>query len=150
MPERFDRVPDDDVVFRLVEENSSFLPAGARLPLPVWFTPSSEDVSEGERRQRAPGWSVWNRSIASVAQVKTLVERPDSLAFGLKAGAIREVAKTHERALDVLADPADDFKPTPGWDAHCVVEGLVRPAGVPKTRQKDLQADLAARCSPAA
>lgn len=91
---------------------------------------------------------MWNQSIASVEQVKELVGRPISFAFGLKAGAIREVAKKHQRALEVVADPAEGFKPKPGWDAHCVLEGLVRPNGLPKTRQKDLQSDLAANCTP--
>ena len=146
VPERFSPVPGENVVFRLVDENSTFLPAGAQLPLPAWFNPSTTDIDEGKARGRQPGFSVWNQAVASVEQVKVLVTRPDSLAFGLEAAAVREVGKAHQRALEVLADPADSLKPGAGWDAHTVIEGLQRPEGLARPAQKDLQSALAAQC----
>jgi hypothetical protein len=103
-------------------------------------------MDEGKARGRQPGFSVWNQAVASVEQVKVLVTRPESLAFGLEAATVREVGEAHERSLEVLADPADDLKPGVGWDAHAVIEGLQRPEGLPRPAQKDLQSALAARC----
>ena len=146
MPERFSVVADNDVVFRLVDENSTFLPAGIALPLPAWFNPGTNDIAEGAKRGRVPGFSMWNNTLATAADVKTLVNRTNALAFGLNAGTFRKIGKEHSRDLEVLADPADEFKPTVGWDAHSLVEGLQRPESLPRVQHKDMLTVLAAHC----
>jgi hypothetical protein len=146
MAERFSELPDSAFIFRLVNPNSHFLPAGIELPLPGWFEPSSGDVEEAAGRGRRPGLSVWNKHQAEVEQVKQLLARPDAMAFGLIVHDCKQIGQRHERELTVVADPADQHAPAPGWDAHSLIEGLKRPAEVTKQAHRDLLTDLSRAC----
>lgn len=148
MPERFSPVADDRMVFRLVATGSVFLPAGAILPLPIWFEPSSGDVAEGAARGRRPGLSAWDRSLASVEQACDLTQRPGQLAFGLSAGAVREVGGRFGRALDIVYDPLDALSPRAGWEGHVLIEGLKRSPETARPAHKDCLIELARRCGP--
>lgn len=146
MPERFSLLPDDALIFRLVERGSEFLPADAELPLPRWFEPSSGDVKEGEARGRPPGLSVWDRERATVGEARQLVGRPQGLSFGLKVGLCKSTGLCHQRELAVISDPLEARQPAPGWDAHSLIEGLKRPPGVDRTKHKDLLSALSQAC----
>lgn len=146
MLERFSPVPDPAFIFRLVEPESHFLPADAELPLPRWFEPSSGDVEEGARRGRPPGLSVWNRDLVAVEGVRRLVGRPRAKAFGLTVERCKAIGQGHQRALAVVADPLDEHQPTPGWDAHGLIEGLKRPPAVSRQAHLDLLTELSRAC----
>ncbi|MBN1209976.1 MAG: hypothetical protein JXB05_34310 [Myxococcaceae bacterium] len=146
MPERFSPLPDDALIFRLADPGSQFLPADAELPLPRWFEPSSGDVEEGERRNRPPGLSVWDRDRATVENARQLTQRPQGMAFGLKVGFCKSLGQHHQRELAVVADPLDARQPEPGWDGHSLVEGLKRPPGGTRQAHKDLLMALSQSC----
>ena len=146
MLERFAPLPGDSVVFRFVDKNSYFLPADAEQPLPGWFEPSKGDVEEGQRRGRPPGLSVWDRQRARVEEVRNLVNRPQSLAFGLKVEECVAIGQRHGRQLAVVADSLDERNPAPGWDAHALIEGLKRPPGTGKREHQEMLSDLVRAC----
>ena len=146
MPERFSPLPDEAFIFRLVDPGSRFLPADAQLPIPDWFEPSSTDKEEGERRGRNPGLSVWDQAGASVENARHLTGRANGIAFGLSVDDCKRIGQSYERVLSVVADPLDARAPTPGWDAHSLVEGLKRPPHVERRVHKDLLAELAHSC----
>lgn len=151
--QQFEPLSDTDRVFRLVDQGSSFFPLGARLPLHSWLEPSSADKAEGETRGRRPGLSVWDSQLTRVDQASAVRRRearaPDaaSCAFELGVGDVRSCgASQPARDVDVVTDPLDPSECGPGAEGHALVEGLARPAGMPRAEHKMFLDRLIACC----
>lgn len=145
-PVPFSPLPDITSVFRLAETGGRFLPVGAPMPNADIWEPSSEDKRDAEARGRVPGVSVWEQGRASTDQARRLRFAPEPPPAGVRAfaatvSALREVGRRHQRPMEVLADPLPEDR-GPGADGHALVEGLKRPAGVPRPEHKRMLDDL--------
>lgn len=128
MPERWSSLGDEAQVFRLAEPGGGHLPPGRVLPLPEWLAPNSADIAE-TAPGRVAGVSAWDSARTTTGQARAMTTRPDALAFGAVVGALRGAGAALGVAIDVVADPAEQFAPQPGWDGHALIEGLQRPVG---------------------
>ena len=139
MPERIElkAVPDSHFVFRLIAPDSTYFPAGATLPLAGWLSITKSDKQAADARGRAPGLSCFDRELCPVKTAKELLSRYDDLAFGATVTALKAVATTHERQLEVVYQPRTEKAPQPGLDAHVLIEGLSRPEGGVRKAQND-------------
>ena len=148
MCDRFSQLRPEARVFRLADPGGCFLPAGSVLPLPEWFRPTSADEAEGGKRGRPAGVSVWDDSLTTVDDAKQLADKPGALAFRIGVGRCVAIGRGCERELAVVRDPLDEERPAPGWDGHSLIEGLQRPSGCPKKKQKALLSRLVEACEP--
>lgn len=48
----------------------------------------------------------------------------------------------------VVHDPDTASAPKPGWEGHCLIEGLSKPDGAPKSAFQQLRATLVASFEP--
>ena len=145
MLERFTPLNDEALVFRLA--TPAFVPEGARLPLATWLRPTDADVAEGAARGRPAGLSSWDAERTTVAQAKAFLSSAvNAIAYSMRCGAVRRVGVQFKRNLDVVADPRDDDQ-RPGWEGHCLIEGLERPKGSTKKDQLDLSVGLLDACA---
>jgi hypothetical protein len=81
-----------------------------------------------------------------VENARQLTQRPREMAFGLNVGHCKSIGQRHRRELAVVADPLDARQPEPGWDGHCLIEGLKRPPGGDRQAHKDLLTELSQSC----
>ncbi len=145
MRERFSALSDESVVFRLA--TPSFVPDGAKLPLPNWLRPTDADAKAGKERGRPAGLSAWDNALTTLRQAKAFHPKgADSIAFSIGCGVLRAIGAKFERKIDVVADPWDEKK-MPGWEGHSLIEGLERPGGFQKQRQMDLQVTIVDACA---
>lgn len=141
-PSAFPPVPMEHFVFRLIAPDSVYFPPGAKLPLPEWLVPTKSDVKAAELRGRPAGLSGFDRDLCDVARARDLLGRRDDLAFGAKVQEFKSIGARYERTIEVVYSPMASRKPTPGWDAHVLVEGLRRPDSTPRKAQLDLLNEL--------
>lgn len=148
MDEAFEPLPANALVFRLATRGPGFLPKGALLPDPLWFRPTSEDVTEAAARDRVPGLSMWERARTTVPQARKLSAKHDGEAFASYVGELLKVGEDVNISLAVVRDPLYEEAPAPGWDGHVVLEGVHRPSGESKNDFRRLREGLASACSP--
>lgn len=126
MNDRFKPLGDTATWFRLAEQGSVHLPKDAVQPRAEWLRPTDADVQEGQRRGRSPGVSVWDRGLTTVSQACLLAAKSGGLAFGMTVARCLAIGREQqpERRLDIVSDPLDEQKSTPGWEGHALLEGL--------------------------
>lgn len=125
-------------VLRVVRKTKIFIPEGAQFPTLEAFRPSQEDEAEAQKRQRPVRVSVWNSQLTSVSEAKLFRNTQDQLGvYGATVDAINAVARQlQEQRIRVVADPLTSSQP--GAAGHCGIEGLDRPLGSAKVRQKEI------------
>jgi hypothetical protein len=85
---------------------------------------------------------VFDVTRASVGEVRALLSRPDDVAFGCSVAEIKAIGAKWARVLEVVYQPLEARAPTPGWDAHALIEGLRRVPPVEKKNQRQLLTEL--------
>ena len=140
------RLPRAKSVIRLAPHKPKFFePAPARRLLPSIFEPTNEDKREAERRGLSgPQVSVWDTDLTTPAQAKAFRPSPDACAvLCLSVGLIEDIGREFDRQLAVVSDPLPaDRRTRPGWEGHCGIGGLARPAGTARPVTKQLWARL--------
>jgi len=150
MRNRFDVLANEADVFRFATQGGHFLPPGRRKPDSEWLRPTSDDKEEAKERGRVPGLSCWQSDGTGPATARALVGRSvEDVAFEANVGAIRRVAALVASAqnepaiqVEVLHDPAERYRPEPGWEQHAVIEGLDRPPMAKKSAYTTLRSAL--------
>lgn len=124
MSSRFEPLPDASTWFRLAVRGMGFLPTDSVIPIASWLRPTASDEQEARARDRTPGLSVWDREIIEIEPARALAGKPMADAFGMRVARTRQIGQTLGRSLQVVRDPLDDRTDQPGWDGHCLLEGL--------------------------
>ena len=131
MPTMFERLADDDQVFRFqpvdghVEAATNALPTARSLQL----MPSKRDKAEAEHTKLPPGVSVWNLAFTTPAEARAIMlhdgakDRPRR-PWCAAAGRLRAVGG----GVDVVAVPRTNTG-LPGEAGHAHIVGLARPEG---------------------
>lgn len=136
VPVRYSSVDPASNVFRLVRAGGGHLPIGEPQPKPDWLTPDDRDKDEARKTGRRAGVSFWVRPLASPPQVRAirgLPPEPDAQpAYEAVVQTLVEVAAAMSTeavpfALEVVHDPDEVSTGTPGWQGHCLIEGLAAP-----------------------
>ncbi len=129
---RFERLPRESFVFRLVTINETFLPKGAEFPVGQAFAPTDADEKEATERGAPVLVSVWEHGVTTTEQAAA-IRRADAEAAGRPAREYRPywlgTAQIEDSGppsrLGVLHDPRP-LADGPGADGHAGITGLGR------------------------
>ncbi len=127
------------IVFRLATLKDTFPPDSQRLHYGHF------ELSENDKKHIPPMLSVFDGSLTRVTEAQEIRGvAAASMAFGIKAEAIKEVQLQAFPRLKLVRDPLDfPESALPGAEGHCGILGLDRQAGETKTLYRELRVRLA-------
>jgi hypothetical protein len=160
MPERYAKLSPDVRIFRTAKLGGGYLPAGHVLPKPEWLEPNKVDEDEAKQTGRPPGVSVWALPDATHEMACWIRSNDpaEQRSFVIRVGILLMVAQTHTRVVSVVADGLPHPKNNLRWpaltqcvqnvvrstcDAHSLIEGIKRPAQLPKITHQNFREELA-------
>lgn len=113
----------------MAEVGKPYFPATSEPPFPEFFVPSTEDRAEARERQRRVAVSVWDVELTTPAQACAIrwqdeASKHDTVAFALRAEAVRAIGRAEGIPLDVIDDRHDPAVEGAGAEGHCAILGL--------------------------